>query len=856
MSYTSLTDAIVGDRTSTTYYSYDIHGNVDTLLQSYGKGVLNEVSGHMTKRIEYNYDLISGKVNEVAYQPGVTDQFYHRYVYDAENRLTQVYTSADREHWEKQAGYSYYRHGPLARTELGQLKVQGIDYAYTLQGWLKGVNSNAIGSSFDMGGDGLGLSRPTRDAYSYSLQYNAGDYKAVAAGKYPFVKVDYLAPVTDAQPVGRGLYNGNISSMLVNIPKLGDAHLYGYSYDQLNRLTAMNAYTGLNAGNNSFVPSGTTHYRERVSYDGNGNILSYLRNGEGANTSMDNLSYAYNLSGGWLQNNKLRHVTDAVTTTPTGYGDLKNGQASDNYGYDAIGNLVKDESEGIASGGIEWNVYGKISQITKTNSGVTTVIKYTYDATGNRIGKWVQVGAGTPKQTAYVRDASGNVMAIYEKGNSEVNGGLLSQIEVPLYGSSRLGIWRPDREVETTGWELFDTDPMTGTGGGIAGGWERGRVQFELSNHLGNVLVTISDVRIPVLVPEGIELCDDPVHPACYRPIDYYLPQVLTANDYYPFGMGMPGRKYSEGEYRYGFNGKENDNDVKGEGNQQDYGMRIYDPRVGRFLSVDPLTKDYPWYTPYQFAGNIGVKTVDVDGLEPGWLPPGQFPTEKDNRSKSESSCIGCNTRNEEKVPLTTMQQLINQYPLRPVQTLSPGKPVSAAEKNKVTPKIDPYAEVIIPKYRKELQSERAADKIPIIGPIVQGFRRTGYNLPGAGKSFTRAGVDVGITLIPVGRILNLASKPGKNIVGTTFDEVLPTQDFINPLKVTEYKSLIQSGQKLDPIITYKNAKGIFIEDGHHRFVAYMELGVKPNMVLKSTGGPVGYSNWSNTTFQIPPVEP
>lgn len=185
----------------------------------------------------------------------------------------------------------------------------------------------------------------------------------MATGKYPFVKADYLAPVTDAQPVGRGLYNGNISSMLVNIPKLGDAHLYGYSYDQLNRLTAMNAYTGLNSGNNSFVPSGTTHYRERVNYDGNGNILSYLRNGEGANTSMDNLSYAYNLSGGWLQNNKLRHVTDAVITTPGGYGDLKNGQANDNYGYDAIGNLVKDESEGIADGGIEWNVYGKISQI-------------------------------------------------------------------------------------------------------------------------------------------------------------------------------------------------------------------------------------------------------------------------------------------------------------------------------------------------------------------------------------------------------------------------------------------------------------------------------------------------------------
>jgi len=48
--------------------------------------------------------------------------------------------------------------------------------------------------------------------------------------------------------------------------------------------------------------------------------------------------------------------------------------------------------------------------------------------------------------------------------------------------------------------------------------------------------------------------------------------------------MIMPGRSYSaQTGYRYGFNGKENDNEVKGEGNEQDYGMRIYDPRVGNF---------------------------------------------------------------------------------------------------------------------------------------------------------------------------------------------------------------------------------------------------------------------------------
>ncbi len=81
--------------------------------------------------------------------------------------------------------------------------------------------------------------------------------------------------------------------------------------------------------------------------------------------------------------------------------------------------------------------------------------------------------------------------------------------------------------------------------------------------------------------------------------------------------MLQQGRKYSSGNgYRYGFNGKENDKEGKGDGNQQDYGMRIYDPRLGKFYSVDPLTKKYPHYTPYSFAGNKPIRYIDRDGEE------------------------------------------------------------------------------------------------------------------------------------------------------------------------------------------------------------------------------------------------
>ena len=82
--------------------------------------------------------------------------------------------------------------------------------------------------------------------------------------------------------------------------------------------------------------------------------------------------------------------------------------------------------------------------------------------------------------------------------------------------------------------------------------------------------------------------------------------------------MAMEGRKYRDEnyDYRYGFNGKEDDKDFGDKQLIQDYGFRLYNPALVRFLSVDPLAPSYPWYTPYQFAGNKPITYVDLDGLE------------------------------------------------------------------------------------------------------------------------------------------------------------------------------------------------------------------------------------------------
>ncbi len=149
----------------------------------------------------------------------------------------------------------------------------------------------------------------------------------------------------------------------------------------------------------------------------------------------------------------------------------------------------------------------------------------------------------------------------------------------------------------------------------------RGSKFFELSNHLGNVLVTISDRKTPV--DAGTYTYSSTTQTYTYinatldGNIDYYSAEVITANDYYVFGMTMPGRKYSIGNssYRYGYNGKELDKEVAGT-TTYDYGFRIYSPGLGRFLSVDPLTDKFAWLSPYQFAGNSPVALIDLDGLE------------------------------------------------------------------------------------------------------------------------------------------------------------------------------------------------------------------------------------------------
>ena len=80
--------------------------------------------------------------------------------------------------------------------------------------------------------------------------------------------------------------------------------------------------------------------------------------------------------------------------------------------------------------------------------------------------------------------------------------------------------------------------------------------------------------------------------------------------------MLLPNRHGNTSDYRYGFQGQEKDDEIKGEGNSVNYKYRMHDPRVGRFFAVDPLTASYPHYSPYSFSGNKVINSIELEGLE------------------------------------------------------------------------------------------------------------------------------------------------------------------------------------------------------------------------------------------------
>lgn len=736
---------VSGDPIDDTYdyaihFSYDIHGNVKEIFQENNHLHLNPPLN--LKHITYEYDLVSGNVNKVNYQPGQADQYYHRYFYDADNRITHTQTSRDNFIWDTDAKYFYYEHGPLARTEIGEKQVAGSDYAYTLQGWIKGVNSNTLKATKDIGKDaellgGLNDHFAT-DAYGYSLGYFIGDYEAIEKDFLASTSTDPINTPSAYDVAAPSLYNGNIRQMVTVLlnedEKRQTVHGTAYRYDQANRIKKSNVFTGV--VNNSFEDAtDNNYYKTTHNYDLNGNITQLNRYND-AGVWMDSLNYQYKNDGNGLyqsnggaftpgydyrdgtftgapsvsnaNKNQLTRVLDGkgvVNTTDFGTG----GMLPQDFEYDEIGQLTKDLDEHIDT--ILWDVYGKVKEIRYYDASNLTRpdILFRYDPSGNRIAKILKTKeADGSIKTAnhweyyyYVRDAQGNIMAVYQQDITHLSGNeyqsTLTLLERNIYGSSRLGVdnqqvvsiskffatFTTSGGTTTTGTANYPTSSVVEVSGGgnititdpsmedlhltiqaldndvtlfaqninvisgslsyspegmlmlpahqqaeITCGYELelmnggtpvniqpmnsntltytaantinitplfnfnkkqrtiGKKVYEKSNHLGNVLVTLSDRKFPVKVGTTW---------------DYYDPNVLSYSDYYPFGSLLPGRNSGSESYRYGYNkGSEKDDEITGvTGSHFTTYFREFDTRLLIPWSPDPVIQ--PWQSPYSY---------------------------------------------------------------------------------------------------------------------------------------------------------------------------------------------------------------------------------------------------------------
>jgi hypothetical protein len=229
-------------------------------------------------------------------------------------------------------------------------------------------------------------------------------------------------------------------------------------------------------------------------------------------------------------------------------------------------------------------------------------IEFQYDALGNRISKILKPRDANGnildetfwQKDYYIRDANGQEMAIYSQ-QMNVSTGTIYDLSfllnaTHLYGSSRLGLESKSKSVSS----ILNSIQFVGVqhtfGGGIGIIQEAhinsanynnqtpnisddyfekdlGFKQFEVSNHLGNVTAVVQDCKTLEIDLQNL--------------YNVYRPRISSLSDYYPFGMQMPGREFSQEEYRYGYQGSEKDNELAGEGNMYTTHFRALDTRIG-----------------------------------------------------------------------------------------------------------------------------------------------------------------------------------------------------------------------------------------------------------------------------------
>ncbi|MBA5630381.1 DUF6443 domain-containing protein [Moheibacter lacus] len=466
--------------------------------------------------------------------------------YDGQERFKHHSQSINNGVVQRIASNTYNEIGQLTYKLVGNNNslpaLQGVDYTYNIRGWLTGINNIAD----DLQLRGL-PGEPLDDIFAFKIQYNDLVYGGEVA----------------TEP----LYNGNISQTFWKTATDNITRGYSYEFDQMNRLrfAHFNKVTGTPP--TGYYPGA---FDESMAYDLNGNILHLVRHTEdfyGAESAMDDLKYTYKNDN--RTSNQLSKVIDDENSS-FGFTNGNSGTSND-YTYDANGNMISDLNKAIAS--ITYNHLNLPKAITWT-SGTTKKIEYLYDAFGVKVQKKVTSGS-----TVYTTD--------YMDGFQYYNGVLQFFPHPEGYV----------KQTTVNNQMTFD-------------------YVFNYTDHLGNV--RLSYAKDPATDELKI-MEENHYYPFGLRHKKYALstPKDILSNetetdkalqDIDPTNPVL--NIYANYDYKY--NGKEYQDEL-GLG-LYDYGWRNYDPALGRWMNIDPLAEKYASSNPYNYVLNNPINYVDPDG--------------------------------------------------------------------------------------------------------------------------------------------------------------------------------------------------------------------------------------------------
>ncbi len=267
-----------------------------------------------------------------------------RFIYSAQDRLLRHEHQVNGTNWEILANNSYDELGQLTSKKVGKTDATGanflqkVDYTYNIRGWLTAINN--VANTSDV----------VTDLFAFKINYNTREQSI---------------------PGVKNLYNGNISETYWRTESDGFTRMYGYQYDDLNRLLKGN-YRKLGY-------SVTGNYDESLTYDKHGNIQTLQRNGFadadfGTSVEIDNLAYTY--SG-----NRLLRVTDSSNSL-NGFRDGTN--SGTDFDYDNYGNMSRDHNKQLR---ISYNHLNLPVAVEFDNSNR---ILYHYNALGEKLLKSVR----------------------------------------------------------------------------------------------------------------------------------------------------------------------------------------------------------------------------------------------------------------------------------------------------------------------------------------------------------------------------------------------------------------------------------------------------------------------------------